>query len=179
MGLAVTTLTLEQYLSDPAYERSEYIDGQPEELNVGNKPHSRIQAKCVARLIECLEKQPGSYVAVELRCRLVVAGEPRVYLPDVAVVLGDEDSAEIRYLDRAPDLVLEVRSPDDSLAALHRKVADYFANGARLAWVILPEERAVLVFTPNAPTRTAVSGEVLDGGEVLPELQIPVDTLFA
>lgn len=178
MGTAVKSLSLEEYLSDPAYQRCEYIDGQPEELNVGNKPHSRIQAKCVARLIERLEKQPGAYVAVELRCRLVVAGEPRVYLPDVAVVLGDEEPEEIRFLDRAPDLVVEVRSPDDSLSALHRKVADYLANGARLAWVILPEERAVLVFTPDAPTRTGISGEVLDGGDVLPDLQIPIDTLF-
>jgi Uma2 family endonuclease len=179
MGLAVKTLSLEEYLSDPAYERFEYIDGQPVELNVGNKPHSRIQGKCSRKLDEYLDRRPGGYLAIELRCRLTVAGEPRIYLPDIAVVLGDEDSTEIRFLNRAPDLVVEIRSPDDPLAWLHRKIRDYFANGTKLAWVVLPEERSVLVFTPNAPTRTVISGETLDGGDLLPGLQIPVDTLFS
>jgi Uma2 family endonuclease len=178
MGLAVKTLSLEEYLSDPAYERFEYIDGQPVELNVGNKPHSRIQLACGARLYQYFQQHGGGYVAAELRCRLRAGGQPRMYLPDIAVVLSDQDTAETRFLDRAPDLVVEVRSPDESLAGLHRKIQDYFANGARLAWVILPEERSVLVFIPNAPTRTVISGEILDGGEVLPELQIPVDALF-
>lgn len=116
---------------------------------------------------------------MEWRCRLVVGGEPRIYLPDVSVVLGGPELAEVSCLDGAPDLAVELRSPDDSLAALVRKIQDYFANGAKLAWVILPEERSVLIFTPNAPTRAAVAGEVLDGGELLPELRIPVEALFA
>jgi len=179
MGLAVKTLSLEEYLSNPAYEHFEYIEGQPVELNVGNKPHSKIQLACGARLYEYFRKRPKGYAAAELRCRLKVANEPQIYLPDIAVVLGDEDTAEMRFLDRAPDLVVEIRSPDDSLAWLHRKIRDYFANGAMLAWVILPEERSVLVFTPDAPTRTVICGEILDGGELLPELEIPVDALFA
>jgi len=179
MGTAVKTLPLEEYLSNPAYEHCEYIDGEAVELNVGNKPHSRIQVKCARKLDEYFDRRPGGYVASELRCRLKVGGRPRIYLPDLAVVLGDEDTAETRYLNRAPDLVVEVRSPDDSLSALHRKIGDYLANGSRLAWLILPEESAVLVFTPNAPTRTAMAGETLDGGELLPELKIPVDALFA
>ncbi len=179
MGTAVKALPLEEYFSNPAYERCEYIDGEVVELNVGNKPHSKIQVKCIRRLDEYFDRRPGGYVAAELRCRLLVAGRARIYLPDVAVVLGDEDTSEIRYLNRAPDLVVEVRSPDDSLSALHRKVADYFANGARLVWVVLPEERAVLVFTPGAPTRTAICGETLEGGGLLPDLSIPVDALFA
>ncbi|HYM09332.1 MAG TPA: hypothetical protein VEU62_01295 [Bryobacterales bacterium] len=56
-------------------------------------------------------------------------------------------------------------------------MADYFANGAKLAWLILPEEHSVLIFTPKAPPRTALAGEIPDGG-VLPGLKIPVDELF-
>jgi Uma2 family endonuclease len=97
----------------------------------------------------------------------------------VSAVLGGPELAEIAYLDRAPDLVVEIRSPDDSLSALHRKIQDYIANGTKLAWVILPEERAVLVFTPNAPTRTVIAGETMDGGDLLPDLNFPVDALFA
>ena len=176
---AIDVVSIEEYLSNPAYEHYEYIDGQPVELNVGNKPHSTIQAACCAFLHPYLKARRLGYVAAELRCRLKVAGRTRFYLPGVSVILGPDDYSEIRFLDRAPDLVVEIRSPDDSLSFLLRKMNDYFANGAKLAWLILPEERCVLVLGPNAPMRTVLPGESLDGGEFLPDLQIPVDELFS
>ena len=60
-----------------------------------------------------------------------------------------------------------------------RKLDEYFANGARLGWLILPEEKSVLVLEPDAKVRTVVLGETIDGGDVLPELRLPVDGLFA
>ncbi|MBM3744732.1 MAG: Uma2 family endonuclease [Acidobacteria bacterium] len=179
MGTAVKALPLEEYLSNPAYERCEWIDGEAVELNVGNKPHSNIQGNASVELGLHLRQKGLGRLAVELRCRLRVRGQTRIYLPDLAVVLSDPNPDELRYLDGAPDLVVEIRSPDDALSALHRKIQDYLANGAKLAWVILPEERAVLVFTPNAPTRTVMAGETMDGGDLLPDLKFPVDALFA
>ena len=176
--VAAPALSIEEYLSNPAYEHCEYIDGQIAELSMGGKKHSRIQIACGHKLYEYSQKHPGGYVASELHCRLTVAGKTRFYLPDVAVVLGDSNP-DSPFLDRAPDLVVEVRSPDDSIAACTRKMNDYLANGARLAWLILPEERSALVFTPSAPVRTVMPGESLDGGDLLPGLQIPIDDLFA
>ena len=176
---AQTIVSIEEYLSNPAYEHFEYIDGQPVELNIGNKPHSRIQAACCAVFHQFLKTHRLGYVAAELHCRLMVSGRLRFRLPDVAVVLGPDDTSEIRFLDRAPDLVIEIRSPDDSLASLFRKMNDYFANGTKLAWLILPEERSVMIFTPNAPVRTALPGETLDGGDLLPDFRVPVDELFS
>ena len=56
------------------------------------------------------------------------------------------------------DLVVELASPSDegprSVAALRRKMANYQRNGARLAWLLLPEERAVEVWpAAGAPER--------------------------
>ena len=174
---ALVPISVEEYLSNPAYEHAEYVDGQIVELSMGSKWHSRVQINCGSKLKEGLKALPASYVATELHCRLMVAGRTRFYLPDVAVVLGD-DAPEARFLDRAPDLVVEIRSPDDTVTQLTRKMSDYFANGARLGWLILPEERSVLVFAPKAAPRTFIKGEILDGGELLPGLQIPVDDLF-
>ena len=170
-------ITEEQYLSDPAFDRCEYVDGIVMERNSGSKPHARIQGKCSRKLDEYLDGHPGDYVAVELHCRLKVRGYPGFRIPDVAVVLGDE-STEQRYLERSPDLVVEVRSPDDSLTSQLRKMDDYFENGCRLAWLVLPEEKSVLILAPNAAPRTATAGETLDGGGVLPGLSIAVDDLF-
>ena len=174
----ISTVSIEEYLCNPAYEHFEYIDGDVVELNAGNKPHSKIKSKCARKIEEYLDKRPGSYAAVELRCRVSVAGRTRFYLPDVAIVLAD-DASESRFLERAPDLFVEIRSPDDPIASLTRKMNDYFVNGAKVAWLVLPEERSALIFTPNAPPRTVLAGETLDGGDLLPDLQIALDELFA
>ncbi len=49
-----------------------------------------------------------------------------------------------------PDAVFEVRSPSDTAAELREKMRTYLANGARLAVLVDPEERAVEVYRPGA-----------------------------
>jgi Uma2 family endonuclease len=175
---ALGPITEEQYLTDPEFEHCEFVEGIVVERNLGTKPHARIQGKCVRKLDEYLDTHPGGYAVVELHSRLKVRGRTRFRVSDAAVVLADE-SVEQRYLERSPDLVVEVRSPEDSLTAQLRKMDDYFENGCRLAWLILPEESSVIILAPGAAPRTATAGEMLDGGEVLPGLSIAVDDLFA
>lgn len=180
MGLSSVArpLGIDEYLSDPVYERCEYVDGHPVELTVGGKTHGRIQIKCGRKLDEYFDSHPGGSVISELRCRLKVGGDTRFRLPDLSVVL-DDDSPEEEVLNGAPDLVIEIRSPDDSVTSLVRKMDEYFANGAKLGWLVLPEEKSVLVLAPEGPVRTALEGEVLDGGSVLPDLKLPVSELFS
>ncbi len=55
---------------------------------------------------------------------------------------------------------------------------DYFSNGTRLAWLILPEEQSVIVMTPDGPPSSFAAGETLDRGRVLAGLSVPVSDLF-
>ena len=177
---AAKPVSVENYLSDASFAHFEYIDGAPIELNVGSGPHAVIQANCSMLLHRYLKKTSAGRVATELRCRLSKGGS-RFYLPDVSVVLGGDEllNPETRFLDRAPEFVIEIRSPDDSLPRLFRKIDDYFAAGTRLAWLVLPEESCVLALARGMPMRTYILGESLDGGEVLPGLKVAVDEIFA
>ena len=179
MGVTASgVVSIEDYLSNPAYQHCEYVNGQPVKLNVGNQKHARIQGRCFRRLDEYFDTKPGGYVGTELHCRLQISGETRFRLPDIAVAVHPRFSKD-GYLEGAPDLVVEIRSPDDSVSDQIRKIDDYFANGAKLAWLILPEERSVLVLAPGSSPRTVVSGENLSGDEVLPGLVFPADFLFS
>ncbi len=170
-------VSVEEYLSNPAYERAEWVDGRIVQLNVGTKSHGRVQSKVSKVFVDYFDAHPGGYVANELRCRLQTPAGARFRLPDVAVVLGDEEE-EQGFLDRAPNLAVEIRSPDDSMTELFRKTAEYFANGAKMVWLALPEERSVLVCEPDRSPKSAGSGESLDGGKLLPDLSVEVDYLF-
>ena len=50
-----------------------------------------------------------------------------------------------KFIPLCPDFVIELLSPSDELADVHAKMAEYIANGARLGWLIDPEERRLFV----------------------------------
>jgi Uma2 family endonuclease len=51
-----------------------------------------------------------------------------------------------RYPVFAPEFVIEVRSPDDRLVVLRKKMEEYIANGVRLGWLIDPKTRSVAIY---------------------------------
>ena len=98
-------------------------------------------------------------------------------LPDASVLSPD---ASLVHLDRwtaltpeqrrgfaplCPDLVVELASPSDEnsrgVAALRHKMADYQRNGARLGWLLLPEQRAVEVWPATGEPMRLENPEVL------------------
>ena len=50
-----------------------------------------------------------------------------------------------------PDFVIELKSPSDRLRSLKSKMDEWIANGAQLAWLIVPEKRTVYVYRPGTP----------------------------
>jgi Uma2 family endonuclease len=50
-----------------------------------------------------------------------------------------------------PDFVIELKSPSDRLRSLKSKMDEWIANGAQLAWLIVPEKRTVYVYRPGSP----------------------------
>jgi Uma2 family endonuclease len=83
-----------------------------------------------------------------------------------------------RYPSIGPDLAVEVISKSNTKAEIARKMIEYFAAGTRLAWVVDPKTETVRVH--QAPRRFIVLGsdDVLDGGDVIPGLRMPVKDLF-
>jgi len=180
MGALVvaSAVSVEEYLSNPAYQHCEYVNGEVVPLNVGTRQHAKIQMNCAYEIRTYLKAHPGGYGGTELHCRLTINGETRYRLPDVALSLNDA-SPESLYFEGAPDLVVEIRSPDDTLTFLFRKMTEYFANGTKFGWIILPEEQSVLVMSPLGPPLSLTAGDTLDGGEIIPGLSFPVADLFA
>ena len=85
-----------------------------------------------------------------------------------------------RYFQGAPDLVVEILSPWDRTIRTHDKMVEYFDSGARLAWVINPEEKSALVYrTPEADRLLRVMTDALDGEDLLPGFRLPLAELFA
>lgn len=82
------------------------------------------------------------------------------------------------FLRTAPDLAVEVLSPDDTVFEIEAKIEDYFAAGSRLVWVINPKTRTATVYRPGAKPYVLATHESLDGEDVLPGFSCRVEEIF-
>jgi Uma2 family endonuclease len=73
-----------------------------------------------------------------------------------------------------PDLVLEVRSKNDSIPEVEGKVSEYFDAGVRVVWVADPAAQTVTVYRPNQPPEVLGVDETLTIEEVIPGFALKV-----
>jgi Uma2 family endonuclease len=78
----------------------------------------------------------------------------------------------------APDLAVEILSPDDRAAEVSEKVEEYLACGVRLVWVVNPDDQSVTVYRPGAAPVTLGPEGVLEGGEVVAGFTCRVRAIF-
>jgi Uma2 family endonuclease len=67
-----------------------------------------------------------------------------------------------------PDFVVELRSATDSLAKLQEKMQEYLNNGARLGWLIDPQNQRVEIYRPGQEIQVLEHPAELSGEDVLP-----------
>ena len=82
----------------------------------------------------------------------------------------------------APDLAVEVASPDQTTEAMAAKARTYLDGGTRLVWVVWPARWQVDVWRPGArsgPAATLGMGDDLDGEDVVPGFSLSVAEVFA
>jgi Uma2 family endonuclease len=105
--------------------------------------------------------------------------------PDVAFVSVDRWPGSVVPVDESsawavvPNLAIEVLSPTNTAYEVARKIREYFEVGIQLVWVVYPNERNIQVYDSPDRSRIINDNQQLDGGGVLPGLQIPVKDLFA
>jgi Uma2 family endonuclease len=100
---------------------------------------------------------------------------------DVAFV-SHERLAKVQshsYLDVAPELVVEVLSPDDRWSEVKTKLAEYFAIGVQLIWVIDPQREAVFVYRALHEVEILGLDDEITGDSLLPEFKVAVAEFFA
>jgi Uma2 family endonuclease len=75
----------------------------------------------------------------------------------------------------APDFVLELRSPTDSLPMLREKMQEYMSSGVRLAWLLNPQEQQAEIYRQGQGVEVRSLPTELSGEAVLPGFVLMVD----
>ena len=82
------------------------------------------------------------------------------------------------YPERAPDLVVEIKSPSDTPRMVAERAQMWLDFGTREVWYGDPERTSVTRYRPGEEPQVLGEDDVLDGGDLLPGFSIPVWRLF-
>jgi Uma2 family endonuclease len=78
------------------------------------------------------------------------------------------------YLETIPELIVEVRSKNDTWPEIRRKVTEYLAAGVLVVWVPDPQARTVTEFRPNQPDHVYLEDDTLTVPDVIPGFSLAV-----
>ncbi|WP_334824944.1 Uma2 family endonuclease [Nostoc sp.] len=106
-----------------------------------------------------------------------------VRAPDAAFVAKGRlpegwDQQEDKFINLAPDFVIEIRSKNDSLAKLKAKMEEYIANGIQLGWLIDSKNQQVLVYRRDGSITQYPATAILSGEDVVPGLMLALKKLL-
>jgi Uma2 family endonuclease len=144
-------MTVEEYLHTPfdGPDR-DYVDGEVVERNMGELPHARLQMR-LGYLLSALADRLRLQVLPEIRIQV---SPTRFRVADLAVWRAGPIGQRIPTV--PPFLVAEILSPEDRLVRLQPKIQDYLRYGVEWVWIVDPDERRALSYSPSDPGGTLV-----------------------
>lgn len=161
---------------DPEREY-EIINGKPEVKEMAGARHGGVTARLLGEMWIYL-KQTGIGGVYTPDTTFKIGSNDR--LPDISFVMAERIPAEGEpegLWQIAPDLAVEVVSPNDFWQDVLGKMRAYFAAGVREVWLVAPESKEVYVYTDPESVRILSEDKELSS-ELLPGFCCKLSEIF-
>src|SRR5436853_7753228 len=167
----------EDLLAMPDGDRYELVDGELVEKKMGSES-GWIGSNLLGLLfIWNHTRKYGWLIGAEGSYQCFPDDPGRVRKPDVSFVRARRlpgASVPRGHIRVAPDVAVEVVSPNDLYSEVSVKADDYFGAGVRLVWIVDPDTRSVTVLRADGSTARLHEQDELLGEDVLPEFSCRV-----
>ena len=177
--LTGTRMTADEFLAMDESDGYELVHGRPEEIPVGALS-AWVAGRLFGRLDRFLEDQPFGFALPQETPVKAWPAEPDHFRKPDGMYISKERLASVPVgtLAIAPDIAIEVVSPNDQAEALDTKLSEYFKAGVRLVWVVYPQTKSVYVYRPGELAARIGPDGTLSGEDVLPGFSVAVKDLF-
>ncbi len=142
--------------------------------------HGEITARLTKVLMNHVDARDlGMVLAAETGFKLT-SDPDTVRAPDIAFIRRERlpDPRPIGYAELAPDLVVEVLSPNDRPGEVLAKVADWLSAGTTLVWIVDPGHRIARVYRQDGSETLVGPTEALSGEDVVPGFSCPLASIL-
>jgi Uma2 family endonuclease len=174
-------VTPQQLAAMPNDKDFELVDGHLVERAMGNEAAwitSRLNSRIERHVEAC---QLGWVFGSEAGYRIDPHRPNLLRKPDISFVRhgrlpGGKPSKS--YENLAPDLVVEVVSPNDTVAELEEKIEEYLSAGVQLIWIVNPSTETVRVHRADKSVTVLRESDRLGGEDILPGFDCAVMDIF-
>jgi Uma2 family endonuclease len=179
MGVATTgpSITDQDLLRLPRDGRKyELVDGEIRESPAGMR-HGEISLRLGAAMLAFVSPRRLGRVFDSSTGYRLPGGNVRS--PDASFVSSNRlPRVPEGFAELAPDLAVEVLSPEDKPREVLDKVGEYLAAGVRLVWVIDPRASRAVRYRSLSDVREIGPDGTLDGEDLLPGFHCPLAELL-
>ena len=162
--------------------RYELVRGELRRMTPAGNVHGRVAMNIAWHPAQHVRAHDlGTVYAAETGFKLATDPDT-VRAPDVAFVSRERIEAvgEVEgYWPGAPDLAVEMLSPNDSHVEVEEKVFDWLEAGTKMVLVVNPRRRSVTLYRSHSDIAILSGADVLDGGDVVPGFQLGLREMFA
>lgn len=172
-------VTADDLLRMPQDERCELIAGEVVMMTPAGYQHNTTMGRITRLLLTHAEKEGlGDVAPGDLG--FVISHDPdTVRCPDVAFVRRDRrPQSPEGFFPGAPDLAVEVVSPNDRVKEVNDKARAWLDAGTTLVWVVWPDTRSVTVHRPGQKPAILHEQDAITGEDALPGFQCTVAEFF-
>jgi Uma2 family endonuclease len=175
-------MTIEEYSKLPESNvPTELVRGRVVEMNVPKPTHGTVLVRAGRILDEFVEEHELGIVAGGDSGVVTERDPDTLRGADVAFFSYKRlpRNADLdEYLDVAPEIVLEVRSPSDRWAKILEKVAEYLNAGVLRVCVLDPRTKSIRVYRPDEPEQILSADDELTLPEMHVDFRHPVSRFF-
>jgi Uma2 family endonuclease len=181
-GATKQRYTPEDLLAMPDAVCYELVNGELVERKTGWKS-SRIGASVICLLsVHCDAHGLGWVAGADASYQCFPDAPNKVRKPDASFICLERMPADEKpegHCRIAPDLAVEVISPNDLYYEVEDKVEEYLNAGVRLVWVVNPPKHTVRVYRADGTDTKLREVDELTGEEVVRGFRCRVSELFA
>ena len=166
--------------ADDSY-RYELVKGELRKMPPAGFEHGIRAAKIGRHLDVYVEQHQLGYVCGAETGFRISRNPDTVRAPDAAFVRQtsiEQQGIESGYWEGAPDLAVEVISPNDTDTEVSEKVEEWLTAGCPMVWVINPRQETVAVYRAAEEVIILSGDDVLEGGDVVEGFQCRVQQIF-
>lgn len=173
-------MTGEELARHPELEPCELVNGRVVPMAPAGPIHGSIEFELAARLV-AYAKETGRGVAMGGEVGIYTSRDPDTVRGADALFISHERYGRWgrgAFLDVAPELVVEILSPEDRPGEVTTKMREYLAIGVDRVWIIDRRRRQVRIHRSPDQVETLEIGDTLRDEDILPGFSLPLSELF-